>query len=70
MNSKVSAKPRLLADWVRLAERAGWEVKSTGSGHLKWIPPTGSHVITGRTMRHGHALRNAQQQLRAAGLKI
>ena len=60
---------RLLADWARLAERAGWSIKIK-NGHRHWRSPDGAYVVTATTPGEGRAIQNARAQLRRAGLSI
>lgn len=61
---------RLYQVWARLAERQGWTVDATRSGHLRWRSPSGGIVITAGTPGGGRAVNNARAQLRRLGLAI
>jgi hypothetical protein len=51
----------------RRARKSGWEVTRLGSGHLRWVAPTGVVVTTPGTP-NGISLHMALRRLRRAGL--
>jgi hypothetical protein len=61
---------KLYRTWARFAERRGWTITMTGSGHLRWRSPLGVLVFTAGTPGEGRAIANARAQLRRAGLMI
>lgn len=57
--------------WKELAERAldeGWQVRTTGTGHLRFEAPTGKIVVTPATPGAGRAYENARGQFKRSGL--
>lgn len=61
--------PEPLRSLALSARRSGWILTRTGSGHLRWQPPDGRHVITPSTPRGGRrSIQNARAELRRAGL--
>lgn len=61
--------PEPLRSLARSAHHAKWVITRTGSGHLRWQPPAGRHVITPSTPRGGRrSIQNARAELRRAGL--
>jgi hypothetical protein len=51
-----------------VAERAGWTVEPTRSGHLRFRGPDGQVVVHSTTSSDWRAARNLRAQLRRAGL--
>lgn len=59
-----------LKDLMRRARDAGWTVKLTKGGHLKFIPPdNGVPVFTGSTPSDHRAYHNLCAMLRRKGLE-
>jgi hypothetical protein len=61
--------PKALRPLAAAAMAQGWRITPTGSGHLRWEPPTGRPVITASTMRDGRSALNIRADLRRAGLR-
>jgi hypothetical protein len=53
-----------------LARRQKWTVTYTGSGHLRWQPPSGGPVYTPSTPGKGRSVENCIADLRRAGLTL
>ncbi len=66
----MSADQAVLSKWMRQAHKAGWRIRSTGRGHLRWINPAGQSVFTPSPPGKGRAMANTRAQLRRAGLRI
>lgn len=61
--------PEHLRHLARKARAEGWSITQTGSGHLRWKPPSGRAVITGSTShRKGFGPRMERRDLERAGL--
>jgi hypothetical protein len=57
--------------WRELAERAldeGWQIRTTGTGHLRFEAPTGKVVITPASPGEGRGYLNARSQFKRHGL--
>lgn len=54
------------------AEAQGWAVESTGSCHLRWIPPDRTRPIvhSAATPSDWQAVANLRSQLRRSGLRV
>lgn len=59
-----------MKDLRRAAKEQGWEVKTTGGGHIKFLPPKGEMVIAPSTPSDRRGWLNTRAQLRKAGLRI
>jgi len=59
-----------VAVWLRHAQRAGWRVQPTGSGHWKLTPLAGGMIIVSATPSDRRALRALAVMLRRTGLRI
>jgi hypothetical protein len=58
-----------LADLRKFAEKHGWIVEETNSGHLRWVPPDGGPVaFSPKTPSDYRGVRNFRAQLRRRGL--
>lgn len=59
-----------VADWIRVAKDAGWEVETTAKNHLRFKSPAGKivHIGSGRSTMNGRTMANAKSQLRRGGL--
>lgn len=63
--------PRALRDTGKVALRAGWKIRSTGSKHLLWLSPDGaSMVLTSSSPSDPRALSNSRSDFRRAGLHV
>lgn len=58
-----------LLDLIRKAMAAGWEVKKTGGGHLKWVSPKGEVVFSPYSPSDYRGFKNMKAHLRRAGLE-
>lgn len=59
--------------WKELAEHAldeGWQVSTSGTGHLRFTSPAGKVVITPASPGGGRGLKNARAQFRRSGLTV
>ena len=65
----MSSEMRVL---LKQAERQGWRVSPTRSGHIKFVPPDPSipALVTGSTPSDRRSLRNLQADLRRRGLTL
>ena len=54
---------------AKLAEAQGWTVTRTRNGHLKWVSPQGSVVISPSTPSDWRSMKNHLAHLRRAGFK-
>lgn len=62
-------KALALRELERVAERAGWRVDRTRSGHVMFRAPDGhGQVLVSGTPEDPRAMRNALADLRRAGL--
>lgn len=61
-----------MREWRKNAERQGWRIELTKSGHWKWHGPQGQQVVTGndRIMRNGHQLDNTKALLKRQRVPI
>lgn len=61
-----------MREWRKNAERQGWRIELTKSGHWKWHGPQGQQVVTGndRNMRNGHQLDNTKALLKRQRVPI
>jgi predicted RNA binding protein YcfA (HicA-like mRNA interferase family) len=58
---------RLLKKAIRNAEREGWTVRRTGSGHWQWKSPEGAIHVTASTPRRGEdQLRRSLERMGVA----
>lgn len=57
---------------MRKARQAGWRVKKTRAGHLKWYPPAAdaAMVVSALTPSCSRALANIRAELRKRGLEV
>jgi hypothetical protein len=49
------------------AEKQGWEVGLTKSGHYRWISPTGKSVFCSKTPSDWRTILNFKSELRSLG---
>lgn len=62
---------KAIKDLRDLAEDQGWQVKFTGGGHIRWMPPNSTVMVhTTSTPSDYRALENLKRDLRKAGLHI
>lgn len=67
----MASRRKMLKEWIRQAEQAGWRVETGGSGHLKWYAPDGETlVVTPTSPGRGRAMQNTAASLRRAGLDV
>lgn len=60
-----------LKELIRIAEAQGWQVSTTGGGHLRWTGPDDEGpVFTPSTPSDWRALKNATSVLRRHGLRV
>ena len=57
-------------DMIKTAEKAGWTVERSRSGHLKWKSPTGGVVFSASTPSDHRAIKNHVSLMRKAGLNL
>jgi hypothetical protein len=55
---------------VNAAEKQGWTVTYTGSGHYKFKSPSGAVVFTSSTPGRSRSLTNTKALLKRKGLDI
>lgn len=55
---------------ARAAADAGWDVKRTGGGHLRFLPPEGKPLFMSSTPSDFRAVTNFRAQLRRSGLQL
>lgn len=69
-----NSQKRLIADWIKEAEKQGWTVVMGGpsAGHWKWYRPDGTlATVTPSTPDGGkRSIQNTLAKLRRAGLGI
>ena len=61
--------PRPYRALARIAEKRGWLISPTGSGHIRWRPPVGEIVITSATPGAKASVIKGCARLRKAGLE-
>ncbi len=67
----MSDDQKILKRWARQAQRAGWSIVPTGSGHWKWVRPDGTvGTITPHSPGRGRSLHNVRADLKRAGLVV
>lgn len=66
----MAAPKKDLNDLRRIAESQGWTVDETGSGHMKWQPPTGDYVMTSSTPTDQNIIKTIRKDLETAGLRV
>lgn len=62
--------PEPLRAMAKLARRLQWTISYTGSGHLRWQPPSGMAIYTPSTPGGGRSIPNCIAKLRRAGLTL
>ena len=60
--------PRPYRTLAAIANKRGWRITPTGSGHVRWCPPAGEIVITSSTPDGKRSITNDLARLRKAGL--
>jgi hypothetical protein len=53
---------------ARTALRLGWTISRHGSGHLRWLSPSGAVITTAGSPSDRRSIRNDRARLRRAGL--
>lgn len=66
-----SSRKRLIADWIKKAEKQGWVVTAS-AGHWKWYRPDGTLATATPSTPGGgkRSIENTLAKLRRAGLEI
>jgi hypothetical protein len=52
------------------AEKQGWEVKLTSSGHVCWASPSGFKVFSAQTPSDPRAIKNHKSLLKKHGFTV
>jgi hypothetical protein len=56
---------------IRVATKAGWQIKPGNGGHLKWFAPDGlTIVVSPSTPSDWRSMKNHVARLRRAGLDV
>jgi hypothetical protein len=66
----MKTKNKEINSLIVIAEKQGWNITQSRSGHIKWLSPTGAIVFSAFSPSDRHAYKNIKKQLIAKGIEI